>query len=316
MKIRSRRTFNTVQKKAQQRMAVVLVSMVVLLILMMVVPIAFRTISRIVLVPVHAIHAWFEHSSARFPLYLRKQSALIERITTLEHELATVSGTDLTEQRLYEENRGLRALLGVKEQERIAAGVIARPGTLPYDVLQIDRGTDDGIVIGAPVYVGADRAIGVVVESAPRYAFVELFTTPGFTASAFVSGANVFVTLEGYGGGVARVRMPQGIPLTIGNLVYLPGLDSGLFGEVSYVENEPSQPEQYGYVTLPTAISGIQYVSVAKDIITPTAPRVVEDRIRERIREAMVLDTKALSLGTSTIVITASSSATTTSLTP
>lgn len=301
MKLHSRHSSK--QRNQPPVLKVVLISLACV-VLALIAPTVFEGMSRVVLYPVHATHEWFRTSQARLPMYLKGQADLIKRIAELENELAIASGTDVTQQRLYEENVWLRQLLGVDENARIAAAVIARPAELPYDLLQIDKGSDDGIKEGAPVYIGIDNVIGVVSHVTPRYAFVQLFTTPGFTVTAFISGADVVATMEGYGSGVARVRVPQGIPLAVGNLVHIPGINPGVFGRIEYLENRPSQPEQYGYIALPKPVSGIHYVAVAKDIVTPSEPPVIEERIKQILTQALLINTNTLNLASTTIIST------------
>jgi hypothetical protein len=262
----------------------------------MMLPSALSFLGQVVLYPVHAVNHWYRESSDSFPMYLRNQKELVDKINTLENELAIAVGTDVTQQRLYEENMWLRQLLGVDENPRIAAAVIARPVDLPYDLLQIDRGEQDGVKVGAPVYIGVDNVIGVVTHTAPQYAFVELFTTPGFSATAFISGADVMTTLEGYGSGIARVKVPQGIHMAVGDLVHIPSIEPGVFGRIAYLENRPSQPEQYGYVALPKPVSGIHYVAVATEVVGVVEPRVVEERVREIIKNALAVDVSSFAI--------------------
>lgn len=305
MKVHSR--LNSKTNKQKRIIRIFFVSIAIVL-LGLALPFIFTAVSRIVLYPVHLTSEWFRTSSDRLPMFLRDQQELITQIKSLENELAVAVSTDLTQQRLFEENMWLRQLLSVDDKERIAAAVIARPTELPYDLMQIDRGSDDGIKEGAPVYIGADNVIGIVTYTAADYAFVELFTTPGFRATAFISGANVMTTLEGYGGGVARVSVPQGIALTVGNLVHVPSIDPGVFGRVAYVENRPTQPEQYGYITLPKPVSGIRYVAVASEIVTPIEPPQIEERVRQIIQQALIVDTKSFNLSSSTATSTATTS--------
>ena len=299
MKLHSRHNFKSTKQPHVLRVILIALAF---LVLAYIAPFVLEGFSRVVLYPVHATHEWFSTSQARLPMYLKGQADLIQRISDLENELAIASGTDLTQQRLYEENVWLRQLLGVDENARIAAGVIARPTELPYDLLQIDKGSDDGIQEGAPVYIGIDNVIGVVSHVTPTYAFIQLFTTPGFSVTTFISGADVVATMEGYGGGIARVRVPQGIPLAVGNLVHIPGIDPGVFGRIAYLENRPSQPEQYGYIALPNPVSGIHYVAVAKDTVAPSQPPVIEERIKKIFTEALIIDTGSLNLASTTII--------------
>ncbi len=308
MKLHSRHTSR--KNERTQRILRVVVIAVCTLCIGLVLPRLLSLAGTIVLSPIHAIHAWVQTSDSRFPMYLRDRNELITRITELEQAVAIASGTDLTQQRLYEENQWLRQLLGVENDARIAAAVIARPGQLPYDIIQIDRGNMDGVQAGAPVYVGRDNVIGVITSTTDTYSFAELFTTPGFSTTAFISGANVMATIDGHGGGIARVRVPQGVPLSVGDLVHLPSLDPGVFGRIAYLENEPSQPEQFGYIALSQPISSIHYVSVGKEVIHPSEPPVIEERVRRVLKEAMNIDTAKLNLASTTVIAT--SSATTT----
>lgn len=297
MKVHSRH--NSKQTK-ERRIARVFFIAVCLLIVGILLPAALTLLGRVVLYPVHAVHAWYQESTGRLPMFLKSQDELISRIADLENKLAVAQGTSLTQQRLYEENMWLRDLLGVKGDARIAAAVIARPTELPYDLMQIDRGELHGVKVGAPVYIGIDNVIGTVVYVAPTYAFVELFTSPGFSATAFISGANVMATLEGYGSGVARVSVPQGIPLSVGNLVHVPSINPGVFGRIEFVENRPSQPEQYGYVALSKPIAGINYVAVGSEPISTASPQLVEERVRTIIEDSLKVDTHGFSIGSTT----------------
>jgi cell shape-determining protein MreC len=278
----------------------------------MALPSAMSFIGAVIMYPVHVTNQWFLQSQSVFPMFLREQKSLIDQVADLENKLATASATGLSQQRLYEENVWLRGLLGATTSPRIAAAVIARPTTLPYDLLQIDRGQEHGIVAGAPVYIGVDKVIGVVVSTASRYSFVELFTTPGFSATVFVGGANVIATLDGYGSGIARVRVPQGIPLAVGNLVHIPSLEPGVFGRIEFVENLPTQPEQYGYISMAEPISGINYVSVATAPVESSEPLVVEERIRELVRQSFIVPADSMTIIATTSATTTDVSGSTT----
>lgn len=284
MRVRSRHT----SKKQTKRLRVVLVATVFLL-LAMLLPKLFSAVSTAVMAPVHAVNTWLEESSSLAPVFIRSRLSLEEQIEELENELAVSNKTSLTLQRLTDENNRLRQLLGINEESRVAASVIARPDELPYDLLQIDRGSDHGIEIGSPVFIGRDIVIGLIVHTAPTYSFVELVTTPGFEATAFISGPNVAAIIEGMGGGVARVRVPQGVLLKAGNLVYLPSVEPGAFGRISHVENRPTQPEQYGYISPDVPISGLFRVSVGKQSQIAHSAEEINTRILEQMRKELLV---------------------------
>ena len=131
-----------------------------------------------------------------------------------------------------------------------------------------------------------DSVIGIVVRTTDTYAFVDLFTSPGFESTAFIFGPNVFSPIEGMGGGVARVRLPQGVAIESGQLVILPGVSSGVYGEIVRVENEPTQPEQYGYITPPLAMSNLLYVSVGLAPVEKKSDVEIDATVRALLRES------------------------------
>lgn len=277
----------------------------------LVLPTVFTAVSRTLLYPVYVTQTWLRESTDSFPTYLREKDALEEEITKLEFELATERNTDITLQRLYEENIALRQLLDIEGDERIGAAVTARPNQLPYDFIQLDRGSIHGVVPGAPVYSGIDTVIGIVAQVDETFSFAELFTTPSFEATAFISGSNIVATLEGRGAGVARVRVPQGIPLMVGSLVYVPSIEPGVYGRITLVESEPTQPEQYGYIVPEKSINSLQYVAIGRQPLEPPEATLVEERIDTLIRDSLRIE----EMNTTVVDVEESDAATTTATT-
>ncbi len=194
-----------------------------------------------VVYPFNAVSGWMRTSDSFIPEYLRSKNELLSEIDQLKAQIATENSTRNTVNRLLDENMRLRGMTNSGlPSDRLTARVTARPTKLAYDLLQIDRGSDDGVKVGSPVYTGVDTIIGVVVHTSPRSAFVDLMTSPGFESSAYIIGPNVFAPLEGIGGGVARVRLPQGIDIKPDQLVILPSVSGGVFGQIVSVENLPT----------------------------------------------------------------------------
>lgn len=255
-RVNSRRISQT-----RRRIHIALAALVCILALL-VLPAFVRTAASIIVSPVVVTKQWFSQSASSFPQYLRNRKELIDEIALLRSDLAATGGERHTIQTLTQENDELRNLLGYEGESRILAGVIGRPGNLPYDSLMIDQGTRDGVLEGAPVYIGEGTVIGIVKSASPQTALVELITSPGFEATVFISGPDIYTNAVGMGGGQLRVGVPQGIPLAEGDMVVLPSITSGIYGEISVVQSEPTQPEQYGFVSPGTPLSGIRFVSV------------------------------------------------------
>lgn len=253
-------------------------------------PRAIHFVGAALMTPVHVLNEWYETSESTLPVLLREKNDLQAQIDTLKNDLAEAQGEDLTLVRLQDENSRLRALLGVGTSSRVAARIIARPNDIPYDLLQIDQGANAGVKQHSLVYIGSDQVIGSVLEVRNNYSFVELFTTPGVEMTGFISGPDVVATVEGVGGGVARVRVPQGIPLNIGDLVYVPSIHPGLFGQIDHVENRPSQPEQFGYITLPISLQSISEVAVDSKEVPVANNQSIQFGVDSIINERMLVE--------------------------
>jgi len=276
------------RKIKQRRIVRISAAGLLLVWLMTLVPDIVSSVSAVALKPVYAVERWLNNSSSLIPVFIRDRVKLEKEIETLKQELATAGRRDITEQRLWEENNRLRAMLSADGKKRIAAAVVARPDQLPYDLLQIDQGSRAGVEVGAPVFIGKDAVIGLVVYTTEQYSFVELVTSPEFKASVFVSGPNVVAEMEGRGGGVARVKMPQGLTLRSGDMVYLTSVEPGVYGRISYVEDHPTQPEQYGYITPDIPINSIYQVAIGEKSQIAESPAAIDDNLRKIMRTVLL----------------------------
>jgi cell shape-determining protein MreC len=250
------------------------------------VPTLVGGVASLVLTPIYAIQTWITKSSDSFPQFFRERTALIAQLDALTSTQSAQSGDKLTVDLLSKENVELRALLGDAGEKRIVAGVIGRPNTVPYDVLVLDRGSDDGIVEGAPVFIGDDAVIGIVSKTFSNSSIVELITTPGFTVSVYILGPNIYTNAVGIGGGQLKVGVPQGITLSPGDLVILPGVDAGIYGAISTVQSVATEPEQYGYVSPEVPLSGLRLVSVGDVPLQPVTFEEAQKIVSERKAQA------------------------------
>jgi cell shape-determining protein MreC len=302
MLIRSRRTSDN------QKMKRLLLVVFGLFALALIVPTFVRFVAGIVLYPVIQVENWFAESNQILPALWRDKIVMQEQIDQLEQDLALSGKLDLTKRRLSDENNRLRSLLGATSSPRILAAVVGKPNELPYDLIQIDQGSQAGIESGSPVYIGVDTVIGIVSAVQRNSAFVTLFTTPDFFATVYLSGANVTALLEGLGGGVARVRVPQGIPMRVGDLVHVPSVQPGVYGTIAWVESEPTQPEQFGYITPEIPIGSLFQVAVAKPNVITTDPKEVQRYMLEVQKQQLVIP--EITPATTTATSTASTSST------
>lgn len=144
-----------------------------------------------------------------------------------------------------------RALFAYTEREHktgIAARIIAR-GDLASSNVRIDRGSTDGVKIGAAIVIGQGELFGTVKDVSATQALVQLAEDPESTIPAEVLGQQKTIGLvEGNDGAVLTMRyIPQEASIVVGDSVVTSGLGGkiphGLFiGTVTEVSAEPSAP--------------------------------------------------------------------------
>lgn len=246
-----------------------IIFLVIGLVLLYIVPKLVFGIVTVALYPFESLRSWVLESQDSLPYYLRDRHELIQHIEELEQKVAISGGTENTLTKLKTENEQFRLLCEAVPDERVIARVVGRPPKLPYDVVMLDRGRVHGVVEEAPVFVGSDQIIGYVSRVYEKTALVTLVSTAQFESMAYIIGPNIYTYARGVGGGMLRVVVPQGIPLSVGDTVILPAIDSGVYGTIAYIETSPTQPEQYGYVPMTQNLQSVQYVSVGREAIVP-----------------------------------------------
>ncbi len=256
------------------------------LVLYFIVPKVVFGVVSVVVYPFEALRAWVLESGDSLPYYLRDRHTLIEEIDALKQQVAISGGTENSLTKLKFENEQFRLLCEALPDERILARVVGRPPQLPYDVIVLDRGMEHGLVEDAPVFMGSDQVIGYVSRVYAKTALVTLVSTAQFESTAYIIGPNIYTYAYGVGGGMLRVVVPQGIPLSIGDTVILPAIDSGVYGHIAYIETSPTQPEQYGYVPMDQNLQSLQYVSIGREPIAPhpyEEAQMVVDNLKSKL---------------------------------
>ncbi len=240
----------------------------------------------VVMYPFEAMRLWVLESEDSLPQYLRERHTLVTEIESLRQQVAVSGGTENTLTKLKVENEQFRQMCAAVPEERIIARVVGRPPQLPYDVIMLDRGSAHGVAEASPVFVGTDQVIGYVSRVYDRTALVTLVSTAQFESMAYIIGPNIYTYARGVGGGMLRVIVPQGIPLTVGDTVILPAIDSGVYGTIAHIETSPTQPEQYGYVPMQQNLQSLQYVSIGREPIVPHSYEEAEalvDGVRQEL---------------------------------
>lgn len=267
-----------------------------------------KTVS-LVTSPIYSVRDWFLESSATVPAYFKSRNELLDHVSELETKLATQSGDATTLTFLTAENDSLRGLLNINDANRIGARIVGLPPSVPYDQIYIDRGSHDGIEKGAYVYISEQHVIGFISKAFPGSSLVQLFSTPGVRSTVYVEGPDIYTYATGIGGGVIEIAVPQGIDISVGDVVVLPLTEQTLLGSVSSIESIPTEPEQRAYVTPDVSLFSLTHVAVSDKTLKTVDFETAKSYMEETI-ESLIVDVPAeilVEVGTSTATSTASS---------
>ena len=88
----------------------------------------------------------------------------------------------------------------------------------------------------------------------------------------------------------------------------MPSIEPGVFGRISYLENEPTQPEQYGFISPDIAISSLHTVAVGTVSQISRSVEEIDEQIRSELLSTLVVPGVGLDVSSSTATSTATSS--------
>lgn len=183
-----------------------------------------------------------------------------ERLDTLEAQNAELRARLAELEEARQENERLRALVEFAEERKLAklgAQVIRRPVSIWEGVIQLDRGSKDGVEPGMPV-IAADGLVGQVADVSPDSCTVRLITDQQSGVAAMIQSSRATGVLRGSVSGELSLDFVDRAVLPVkGDVVITSGLGgvypSGIVvGDVTVVEDRRS--ELYPRVTVESRI--------------------------------------------------------------
>lgn len=181
-------------------------------------------------------------SITRFAEGLKTKGSIGFELDRLREENKRLRLENTSAQRLEEENKELREIMGRREDERrMLAAVLARPRVAAYDILIIDLGSEAGVRRGDEVLAVGNVAIGTVEEVYKRASRVALYSKAGRVTLVRIEGlGSLEVEALGAGGGNFEVHVPRGVDVREGDSVLLPAGRTRTFGVVERIEFKES----------------------------------------------------------------------------
>ena len=173
---------------------------------------------------------------------------------------------------LEEENVQLRELLNFLDRQPydyVTGSVISRSIASTSTTFVIDRGSVDGLYMGAPVITGQGMYVGKIIALTPTTATISPLTnTTSATAVSLLNETRTIGIAQGEGNQVVMIHyIPQNEQVEAEEMVVTSGLESsvpsGLFvGIITEVRGETSAPFQEAIVEPWVDARMVRFVSV------------------------------------------------------
>ncbi len=195
--------------------------------------------------------------------FLSAQMERSEQTEALERERAY-----LKEQNAILENEKRILQSAVRDQNAlqgtgVIAGVLARPPVTAYDVLVINKGTHQGVVVGARVYAMGGIPVGIIADAGSSSSRVALYSSSGRTTEGWVGEERYPVSVVGIGAGAFQVDVPREAPVKEGDILYFPGPGALPVGSVVRIESNASSPQAKLHIRPLVSVFSISSVAVS-----------------------------------------------------
>ncbi len=209
---------------------------------------------------------------------LKKIEELTAENEKLKAEIAEYQSDITMYQNQLTELAELQELYSLDEQypdyEKTGAHVFAKDSSSWFSVFYIDKGTKDGLFVGANVMCGEGLA-GLVVECYEDYAKVQAIIDDDSNISAKIMPSNALCTVEGninsyQNGYLAVTNIDKDANISVGDKVVTSNISDkyhpGLFiGYVSSVTNDPNNLTKTAFITPSVNFGAISEVLVITD---------------------------------------------------
>ncbi len=177
---------------------------------------------------------------------------------------------------LERDNKSLRNQLNFLEKqtfETVGADVIGKQIDPISRTITINRGQQDGVLVGNPVITNGGVLVGFISVVNSNDSIARLLTdNESRVASMLLNQDRSIGIIEGgFGLTIRMTFIPQQEIVEIGNIIVTSGLEKNVprglvIGEVASVEKEPFEPFQRALITTPVIFDKLSVVSVITNI--------------------------------------------------
>lgn len=224
----------------------------------------------------HTVSAWFNMSAVPFwniagsaevalpssDIVLKSRTSLVKENEDLRQQIDVLTRNLKGYDVLVQENLEFKKLFADKKSGGVFAGILARPGRLPFGVFLLGVGSESGIGNGDLVLGDQNIALGNIIETYPNSAKIKSFSSSGEVTNAFLGPENIPVQMKGAGGGSFTVELPRELDVKEGDAAILPGSDGFILAYVESKEENLTDSFQRLYLRTPVNVFELKYAQI------------------------------------------------------
>ncbi len=196
--------------------------------------------------------------------YFVSKKELLDENQELKNRIEELENLEALNVLLSDENERLKTLLGRSEfrGERVLASILIRPGRIPFDVLLIDAGKQDGVTKGSFVVAQGSNVVGEITEVFETTSRARLFSSGGEVTPIVIGSENISAEAVGLGGGNYEITLPREVIIEEGDIISTSGIEAFVLGVVGSIEKKPADAFQKILFKIPVNIQEVKFVEV------------------------------------------------------
>ncbi len=166
------------------------------------------------------------------------------------------------------DNNVLRQTIGLETDQdiyKVHATVQAGATNMSEDQILIDKGLDDGVIVGDLITAYEHMPLGLVQTVYQNSSIITLLSAFDKTTNVLIGDKAVAAEAKGKSLGAFEIKLPKGSGVNVGDSVILKGYSVPLsLGLIKSIESPENSPFEIVRMSLPVNPNSISYVGIIK----------------------------------------------------
>jgi len=187
--------------------------------------------------------------------FLELQTKLVEENKSLQERINDLETENINAKMLLSE-AGVFAAATSTDPNLLKAVAVAFPPQIPYDILLLNKGEQDGLKVGAKVFLADRVEAGLIEEVYNNLSKVQLFSSAGVKTESILERSGEVIEIEGAGSGGFKISLPISFDIRIGDFAVTAGLPRRALAKVVSIKKDEAASLLTAFFSYPVKING------------------------------------------------------------